>query len=289
MLDYNDLNKRSVDIQPLLLLILLCLMFVPQAQAGILDKSLDAGDIRIHYPDEAASECTAVFMGMGTAMRTDSYDKLATQVTAHGHIFVALDHAPGNLVKTSADRYLNLAEVVKDQLLVWLPDAKCNSINHWIMGGHSAGGQAAQNAVASQSGLADAIFSIDPYNAKDTDPVNLPAMYWGFDTTTCFVDINDAAKEAYYRSTNRRVLYQVNTDYSWGPCGYSPTYFHCSFCDGHCPACTNCMLTPDHFFVDVARSLDHFIVNAFSDTWDKQALQINATTPLTLFVDGDLP
>jgi hypothetical protein len=292
MLDDNNLKKRSLNIQTLLISLLTCLLCLSQAQAGVIDKSIDEGEVRIHFPENhqiTNNQCTAVLMGMGTAMRIDSYDKLATHVVGHGHVFVAIDYAPGNLVKTDAEAYLKLAEAVKDNLLAWLSDSNCNSINHWVMGGHSAGGQAAQNAVANRSGLADAIFSIDPYNAKDTDLVHLPAMYWGFDTTTCFVEVDDAAKEAYLRSNDKRAFYQVNTDYSWGPCGYSPTYFHCSFCDGHCPACTNCKLTPDHFFVDVAQSLDRFISVAFTSDWSKQALSFEATTPFTLFVDGDLP
>lgn len=269
--------------------LLFCALWVSWGHAGSLDQSINGAKLRIHYPDTTQSQCNAVLMGVGTAMQAKSYDKLGKQIIKHGHIFIAVDHAPGNMVKTDANKYKSAALMVKDELLSWLPSLGCNTIDHWVMGGHSAGGQAAQNAVANTVGLADAIFSIDPYNARDTNPVHVPALYWGFDKTTCFVEIDDAAKEAYYRSHGKRAFYQVNTRYSWGPCGYSPKYFHCSFCDGHCPACTNCQLTPDHFFVDVANSLDRFLTATFEGPWSKTNLQFSSTTPLTLYVDSEQP
>lgn len=266
---------------------LLC--FSLNSYGSYIDKQLDTGDIRIHIPEQTPTECSAILMGVGTAMKSDSYDKLAKQISQYGHLTVILDHAPGNMMKTDALKYTALAESVKEQLLNWIPDSNCNVIKHWIMGGHSAGGQAAQNAVANNPDLADGIFSIDPYNAKDTDPVHVPALYWGFSSTTCFVEVNDAAKEAYNRSKDKRAFVKVDTQYGWGPCGYSPKYFHCSFCDGHCPACTNCKKTPKHFFKDLAASVDKFISAAFKDNWNKSALQFTATTPFTLYVDSDQP
>lgn len=271
------------------LLFCFLLSFCGLSHGNHLDKNLDTGHIRIHIPDSTPQQCTAVLLGVGTAMKASSYDKLAKQVSKYGHILVILDHAPGNTFKTDATAYGNLANEVKDQLLTWLADSNCNTINHWIMGGHSAGGQAAQNAVASDANLADAIFSIDPYNAKDTNQVYVPALYWGFNTTTCFVEVNDAAKEAYYRSQDKRAFVKVDTKYSFGPCGYSPKYFHCSFCDGHCPACTNCQKTPKHFFKDVAASLDAFVTAAFKGSWSKSALAFQSKTPHTLYEGNDQP
>lgn len=274
----------------LLLVLLLALSsYSGISNAAYIDKDISSGKIRIHYPDNSPTQCDAILLGVGTAMSRSGYDKLSSRLNDHGYVVVIMDHAPGNLVKTDANRYVNLAEDIKANLINWIGASQCNSIAHWVMGGHSAGGQAAQNAVANTPDLADAIFSIDPYNAKNTDPVNVPAMYWGFDVTTCFVNKNDAAKEAYLRSQNLRAFYQVKKKYSWGPCGYSPKYFHCSFCDGHCPACTNCKTTPDHFFDDVGESVKRFIDAAFYGSWSKANLTINATTPLRLYVDNEQP
>ncbi|WP_101759904.1 hypothetical protein [Oceanicoccus sp. KOV_DT_Chl] len=267
----------------------LLLLGAGQVQATYIDKTISSGKVRIHYDSSSPTACDAVLLGVGTAMSPDGYDKLSDRLISYGYVVVILDHAPGNPFKTDATLYASLAQDVKTNLISWIPDSNCESISHWVLGGHSAGGQAAQEAISNDSTLADAVFSIDPFDSTTVGNVNVPAMYWGFDVTTCFVDKDKAAKAAYYRSNNLRAFYKVAKKYSWGPCGYSPKYFHCSFCDGHCPACTNCKRTPDHFFDDVGASVNKFITVVFYGSWSKSALTINATTPLTLYTDGDQP
>lgn len=276
-------------LQQLALLLILSLFSACHAFATYIDKTLTSGQIRIHYSTSAPSNCDAILLAVGTSMNTSSYDKLSEQMIQNGYVTVIMDHAPGNMVKTDPAKYAALANDIKFHLSSWLGGSICSSVTHWVMGGHSAGGQAAQNAIANNLTHADAIFSIDPYNTNNAGYINVPAMYWGFDVTTCFVDKNNAAKAAYLRSQNHRAFYRAAKKYSWGPCGYSPVYFHCSFCDEHCPACTSCVATPQHFFVDVATSVHQFINATFYGTWSKSALTINATTPLTLFVDSEVP
>ena len=151
------------------------------------------------------------------------------------------------MTKTDAGKFRNCTIEVQNNILGWLSGTGCTSIAHWILGGHSAGGQAAQNAVGGDLNLADAMFSIDPYNIEGASRIALPGLYWGFDVTTCFVEKTDAAMAAYYYCDGPRAFYRVNKTYSWGPCGYSPKFYHCSFADGSCPACTNCMYTPSYF------------------------------------------
>lgn len=263
--------------------------YAHHAMADYIDKTLSTGQVRIHYSNTTPSNCDAILLAVGTAMSISSYDKLSEELILQGYVTVIMDHAPGNMTKTSSTKYAALANDVKSNLSSWFGGSICSSVTHWIMGGHSAGGQAAQDAIANSLTQADAIFSIDPYNANNAGYVNLPALYWGFDVTTCFVDKNNAAKAAYLRSQNHRAFYRVDKKYSWGPCGYSPVYFHCSFCDDHCPGCTNCVMTPQHFFVDVASSVKKFINATFYGTWSKSALTLNATTPLKLFVDSEIP
>ncbi len=274
----------------ILITILVVMFGHATAQAAYVDRRVDEGAVRVHYPVAGAANCDAILLGVGTAMEAGSYDRLAEQLIGYGYLVVILDHAPGELVKTSASRYAQLAQAVKGQLIGWLPGtAGCASVAHWIMGGHSAGGQAAQNAVAADAGLADAMFNIDPFDISGAGSVSVPTLNWGFDVTTCFVDKNKAAKAAYLKSNGPRAMVRVAKQYSWGPCGYSPKYFHCSFCDSHCPACTNCQQTPDYFFVDVAKSVNRFVTAAFYGNWSKSALKFASTTPVTLFVDGDQP
>jgi len=259
------------------------------AQAASFTHTFATGEVKVHYPSPAPAACEAILLGVGTAMSVEGYDNLANALVAYGYVVVIMDHAPGNMVKTDATRFRNLALDVQANLLGGIAGSGCTSISHWLMGGHSAGGQAAQNAVSADPSLADGIFSIDPYNCSNTGNVVVPAMYWGFDVTTCFVGKDDAAKAAYYGSMGQRAFYRVKKVYSFNPCGYSPKWFHCSFADNHCPACTNCWYTPSYFFSDVARSVNKFINAAFYGTWSKSSLAISSQTPLVLFVDGEQP
>jgi hypothetical protein len=267
-----------------------CFIAAGSAQANYFDKSLSTGKVRVYYSTSCPTTCEAILLGVGTSMLTSSYGNLANALTGYGYIVVIMDHNPGNMVKTDATKYKNLAMDVRANLLSWLSSTNCRAIAHWILGGHSAGGQAAQNAVSGNPGLANAIFSIDPYDCSSTGMVSVPALYWGFNVTSCFVDMEKAAKAAYYGSEGHRAFQRVAKVYSWGPCGYSPKFFHCSFCDGQCPACTNCMLTPSYFFTDISNSVYKFVNAAFYGTWSKSKLTIsNPTTPVTLFVDTDQP
>jgi len=259
------------------------------AQAASFTHTFSTGQVKIIYPNPAPASCEAILLGVGTAMSVEGYDNLANALAAYGYVVVIMDHAPGNMIKTDATKFRNLTLDVQDNLLDELAGSGCTSISHWLAGGHSAGGQAAQNAVAADPSLADAIFSIDPYNCNNTGNVVVPAMYWGFDVTTCFVNKGDAAEAAYYGSMSQRAFYRAKKVYKWTWCGYSPKWFHCSFADNHCPACTNCTYTPSYFFSDVAKSVNKFINAAFYDTWSKSNLAISSRTPLVLFVDGDQP
>jgi hypothetical protein len=269
------------------------LMLLPfAASAAYTDKSLSAGQVRLHYPASGPSACEVILLGVGTAMLTSSYDSLSEQLINKGYAVGILDHNPGEIVKTDAGKFAQLAQGVKTNLVSWLAgtSSSCRSAAHWVVGGHSAGGQAAQSAVSSGSLAADAVFSIDPFDSTVSGNIAMPALYWGFDVTTCYVDKDKAAKAAYLASnSNRRAFVRVAREYSWGPCGYSPKYFHCSFCDSHCPGCTNCMTTPAFFFADLGKSVQKFINAAFYGTWSKSALSFTSSTPVTLFVNGDQP
>ncbi len=292
----NRVNKKESAMKKKVLFFAMIFCFVmgvamvPDAVSAQMDKTLSNGKVRIHFPNPAPSACEAILIGVGTSQARDDYDFLSEALIDYGYIVVIMDHNPGNMIKTDATKFRNCALEVKANLLTWLSATNCSFISHWIMGGHSAGGQAAQNAVSADATLADAVFSIDPYNCSNTGDVVVPALYWGFDVTTCFVNKNDAAKAAYYGSLGHRAFFKVAKKYSWGPCGYAPVYFHCSFCDEHCLGCTNCKYTPDYFFEDVANSVFKFIEAAFYGYWSKPALAIDTpTTPVTLYVDGDQP
>lgn len=258
--------------------------------ADSFDRKIDNCLVRVVYKNPSPPVCDAIILGVGTAMWRSDYDKLAAEIAdTYGYAVVIMDHNPYRVVKKDPDKFTNCALRVKSSLLSWLAEAGCKSISHWVMGGHSAGGQAAQNAVSSHPGLADAIFSIDPYDCSHTGAVTVPSLYWGFNVTSCFVVMDKAAKAAYLGCNGPRVFYRVKKMYTCGPCGYAPKFFHCSFCDSHCPMCTNCKLTPGYFYDDVAESVHKFITAAFYGTWSKANLTAQTTTPVDIFVDIDQP
>jgi hypothetical protein len=271
--------------------LLFSLLFASHAaRAAYIDEDPSSScSVRVQYPSSVPANPEVFIMGVGTAMSRSSYDFLSAQITAKGYVIVNMDHQPGSLTKTDATAYTNCAQAVKNNIATWLGPMGYKSAAHWIMGGHSAGGQAAQAALSANPSFADAIFSLDPYNANNAGNVKGPALYWGFSVTTCFVTINDAAKAAYYKTTSQREFIRVKGIYSFNPCGYAPTYFHCSFCDAHCPACTNCTPTPASFYVDVANSVQKFIKAAFYGSWSKANLTSTYTTPTDTFVDSDAP
>ena len=262
---------------------------VSQAATSYMDKTTSAGQYRIYYNSTLSASCEAIVLGVGTAMSRDSYDNLASAVAAYGYVVVIMDHQPGSMTKTGESQYKACIVELQSNLLTWISGKGCTSIAHWILGGHSAGGQAAQNTVADNPGIAQAIFSIDPYDCSSTGSVSVPALYWGFNVTTCFVTKESAAMAAYDSSLGYRAFYRVASVYSWGPCGYSPKYFHCSFTDGDCPACTNCMTTPSYFFTDVAKSVNKFINASFYGTFTKANVAVSTTTPTVLFVGSETP
>ena len=134
------------------------------AQANYFDKTTSLGQYRVYYKSPSPAACEAFVIGVGTAMSRDGYDNLAAAISSYGYVVVIMDHQPGSMTKTDAGKYKNCAVEVQNNILGWLSGTGCTHIAHWILGGHSAGGQAAQNAVSGNPGLAEAVFSIDPYD-----------------------------------------------------------------------------------------------------------------------------
>jgi len=273
-----------------LLIAALLLVAPSQADAASVDKDPSSScSVRVHYPNPVPSGVNVFVLAVGTAMSRTAYDNLAEQLVAKNYVAVIMDHQKGNMTKTDAGKFTSCVKSVKAQIASWLNPAGFKSASHWILGGHSAGGQAAHYAIAATPSLADAIFSIDPYNLSSAPAVHGPALYWGFTGTTCFVTVSDAAKAAYLQTSGHRVEVKVGSVYSFNPCGYAPKYYHCSFTDASCPACTNCRFTPSYFFTDIANTVQKFVNAAFYSGWTRSALTVSTTTPVTFYVDGDQP
>jgi hypothetical protein len=265
------------------------ILAAPGVRAATRDYSVSAGVVRVTTAT-LPSTCTAVLQGVGTAMSVSDYDNVAAAIAAYGYVVVTLDHAVGNLIKTDATAFGNLVRQVRANLRTWVSPGCSAGITRWIVGGHSASGQAAHNAILADPSLADAVFSMDPYNISGLGTLAKSGLYWGFSSTTCFVTINDAAKAAYYRTAPHRVFHRASTSFAWKWCGYIPRYHHCSFSDGGCLGCSNCAGIPPGFYTDVAQSVNKFITALASGNWQKSNLTLtNPQTPVTTFVDADQP
>jgi hypothetical protein len=195
---------------------------------------LPEGYIRYHYDDSVESQCdTVVLVGVGTAMGANKYENLAEEVVADSSIvFIMMDFNPYNMVKLSATKYTKLANSVADHITTLVPACKTPPPNGFIVGGHSAGGQAAMEALPSIITTVNPIgfLGLDPFNAKNgakKHNITIPSIYWGFKKTTCFVTAKNAAAFAYSHTTNKeRVFFQVANTHS--------KITHCIFTDSGC-------------------------------------------------------
>ena len=191
--------KRSTRFSAVLAILCVSLFFtfLGSAQAAYFDKNLSCGgQARIFYKSPSPATTEAIVLAVGTAMSRDSYDNLANAITnTYGYVVIILDNVPGNMQKQDAGKYRNCVIELQNNIVGWLAGTGCTSIAHWVLGGHSGGGQAAQYAVGNDPSLADAMFSIDPYNIEGAPHISLPGMYWGFNVTTCFVEKSTLQKQ----------------------------------------------------------------------------------------------
>jgi hypothetical protein len=208
------------------------------------------GNIRFHYDDSIDTEnsCeTVILLGVGTAMNVGDYDKLSSQVVADSSIvFIITDHSPGNPIKLGQKmRYAKLADLVAENLSTMIPVCKSQPRFGFIVGGHSASGQTAVNALGVITKFAPAGWlGLDPFRFPNDENVlasykALPGtLNFGFSKTTCLVSIGQAGKRGYENSnSSSRVFFQVeNTQGLLGPIA-GAGICHCSFTDGGCLAC----------------------------------------------------
>lgn len=190
---------------------------------------LKEGKIRYHFDNSTHHQCeTVALIGVGTKMGADAYESLSTDIVSDSSlVFIMLDHNPRGMVKLSPKKYAKLVKAVVDKITSLVTACKVPPPNGYIVGGHSAGGQAAINALPSLSDIDLLGFlGLDPFNAAKAGHIDIPGIFWGFARTTCFVTKSDAAALAYNHTTKNRVFYQVaNT---------RARITHCIFTDNGC-------------------------------------------------------
>jgi len=263
----------------LIKLILLCSIFgtsvlaTVEFQYGTINGTFDGKEYKGEYKyywDSAYSSCgTVYFLGVGTSMTVNDYDTVASRIVSGFDIVtIVSDHNPGtlNIVKTSDTKYAwfyntmvkSLQEIVRPCNQT---EDVCSETNgpRYIVGGHSASGEAAINAINKMNPSPHGFLGLDPFEVdqKMSIPDSIPTLVWGFGNTTCFVTISSAAKEAYnISSETHRIFYRIdNPDH---------TVEHCVFTDDGCPGCPRGTRHVDDMYYDeiynaVAHSTHSFV------------------------------
>lgn len=259
--------------------------FVNMALPGSVKHSYSDNEYMVHFPESQQDSCHAILFGVGTHMSVGDYGNMSTALVQKGFVVVIIDPERGSLSKLDSHRSKAAFEFAKRTLPSWV--STCGRFDKWIMGGHSAGGGTIHAVVAHNPSLADAMFSMDPFdiaNNGESEIIDTPALFWGFDFTGCFVSKENAAAMAFANTAHtRRVLVRVQKEMILNFCGYSPKYYHCSVADSGCTGCGNCESTPPEFYRDVANSVDQFVVDAFASSWDPQVLNMKMDVPVEVF------
>lgn len=248
------------------------------------DAKVARGRVRVHYPTEAgSSECEVFLLSVGTTMSANSYDILSGEMVAYGYMVAVIDNVPGWPFKLNFKRLADIVNELQNDILNIANGTVCSSISHWILGGHSAGGQVALQAISNGLVSVNAAWGLDPFDSTKAKQIDLPAFYWGFTETTCFVTKSKAALAAFYiTEQNKRALYQVTTN---------KNLFHCRFCDSNCFGCTNSQPPMMQFLKAVAQSAHYFVQAAFYGTWEKESLIVNGDPSvalnITLYTNSD--
>eukprot|EP00457_Paulinella_chromatophora_P012784 gb/GEZN01013022.1/.p1 GENE.gb/GEZN01013022.1/~~gb/GEZN01013022.1/.p1 ORF type:complete len:294 (-),score=26.66 gb/GEZN01013022.1/:23-904(-) len=244
--------------------------------SNCMDTETEHAKFRTFYPQgDTLNSCTIFVLGVGLGMRADSYDRLGNMLSAKGHVVVMQDHNPGVPLKLDSKKWSTAFISTRMNLDGWLSDAsdysKCKGPRKWVVGGHSAGGLAAANALASLPADIHGFLGLDPYGgpyAKLDEGAQLrlqrlPVLVWGFYRATCGVYLEHAAVKVYNAAASsehmigQQAFFKVNN--SALTC---PTYDHCGFTDTGClgPICAiKCPEEAIHLTHSVSASVDRLV------------------------------
>lgn len=226
----------------LILSALLITVIVITVDAAIVTKKTDKYCKYVYesYYDDSSTSCVSVVaINIGTGMIVSAYEELAKSIVATNTSTVAIivDSNPRCLfnIGLQKDDGAKFARVVNAAMENVKNDVSICSNPLYFIGGHSGGGKGAMNAVRQQNlnfSIAGFV-GLDPYQITQTDPIqiDMPSLFWGFNKTTCAVNINQAAEAGYQNSnSSHRLFYQVQSNHDCELMG-GP---HCSFANNGC-------------------------------------------------------
>ena len=212
---------------------------VPSAVLPIISNK--QGEYQYYFDNSIQTFGIVFIVAVGTGMSVTDYTTISTDVAATNPVvFIMMDPAPGNPVKLDGPKFANNANELASNLSTYLPNVNLAANTSIVIGGHSAGGEA---AIKSFDGLLTfqpvGFLGLDPFSV-DTKTMTIPspAVLWGFSNTTCAVTVNQAAKAAYNISPqSARVFYQILNPQNL--LKKSSNITHCIFTDDGCagPVC----------------------------------------------------
>lgn len=246
-----------------------------------------AGQLRYFYDSEQQNPFeNVVLMGVGTGMQTSDYDSVSMEMAQDSPVtVVVMDHNPGCFVKTCEKRFANMANSVVGKLDDIIPTCTVTP-DKVILGGHSAGGQAAWNSRPRLAFTPAGFLGLDPFriNQSASDGSDIPTLNFGFTKTTCSVATRQAAKAGYEASNDEnRVFYQIDNS-------LCASLGHCSFTDRGfmgvlwCPTCQG----STNVRRSVGRGVGTFLASLQSGNYDRQQYtQKDSKLHMSLFINDD--
>jgi hypothetical protein len=246
--------------------------------------------------DTPPSQCdSAVMINVGTFMSIKAYSKLARSIVDAAAssantstIVFIVDSNYRKVVKDSGAGYAKVTNAIAANIAQILP--QCTSPPLYFIGGHSAGGKGAINAMhENRLNFSVAGFvGLDPYKISNDDRsifhINVPSLHWGFSKTSCLVTRDDAAMASYNISNpNYRIFYQVQTNHNPYNIIAGP---HCSFTNNGCIRA--CLAAQDLPWIrtQVGVTFNRFVLAVKSNNFERSQFLINETE-VVLIVNED--
>ena len=218
-------------------------------------------------------------------MKVEDYDLLSTKiVTGRNILTIVYDFAAGWPFKNSEEGYIKVIDAIVSNLHSLVPICKDPLATNKtiIVGVHSASGGATWNCLNRLGFRPDGFLGLDPYklDPKGATQIDIPTLNIGFTKTTCFVQVDKAAKASYNTSgKDHRVLYLINNSEKFGN---KDIALHCSFADHGCFGFVN----PSREGDGLVRALVSFSIQAFvkslaTGVYSKQEYILQSTATST--------
>jgi hypothetical protein len=203
-------------------------------------------------------EVSVMVMGVGTACSSKDYSRLANAIVdGVDNLLVAIaDPWSPNLFKNDPKPFKAAFDSVKAVLITLKYKVKA-----YYVGGHSAGGQAAANAIKNKEYITDDIGGFigwDPYKSQSKWALSVPALIWTFSKASCFVEPSMGGGASFYDAiVPSDSSFAIKNDVKYTFQGKD--YQHCIFTDYGCLGFCKPPKDPSAAYKAIALSIGNFI------------------------------